>query len=92
MDKFSEEQKPKKAGKPPVPRPPDTCMVNNCSNDTEVIVMLARDSNNMQHADRPGRFVFVSKKEWHMKDGWKFDQYVTRCGKCYAHDVERYQQ
>lgn len=83
--------KPKKAGKPPVPRPPSQCMVKDCKNDTEVVVMRVRNSNNRQLADHPGRFVYKNKDEWNMKDGLKFEDYVTRCGSCYAYDVERYQ-
>lgn len=84
--------KPKRAKAPPVPHPPETCSVSGCNAGTDVIVLLVRRiADGKQLAGRPGAFINVANNgEWTMRKGFAFDSWVTRCGKHYGQDLERY--
>ena len=84
--------KPKRAKPAPVPKPPEHCMVDGCDGPADVIVLLVRRlSDDRQMAGRPGAFINVANNgDWSMRKGFRFDTWVTRCGKHYAEDLEGY--
>lgn len=88
---FDEKKTTRHGGGICIPHFSETCGVEGCENDTEVVVLLMRDHAGRQKAaEQPHWYIKRQGDDWYMKEGWNFDAWVTRCGGCYRKDYEIY--